>query len=299
MTWERLLSRRLLKHSLDCNGQTRTALLYVPRHMRRRGALPLVLVFHGGSSSAEKIAQVTEFHRIAEREGFYVAYPAGTQGRSGLGWNVGRDNAGNAQDLRFVRELILDLLQRYEIDPSRIYAVGFSIGGSLVYELACLFPDKIAAAAVVSGTMVDADLTPARPLPLLHIHGTHDRRVPFKGGQGPGTKRKAAWLPVQTGVDRWREANRCAGEPVVIRRANEGVTTYRYVGQADVQLWLVEGGRHSWPGGVADRSKKAKAPTQTAPFSASEAIWRFFASSVDARSRLKDGFPVHPLNRGG
>lgn len=268
----------MLTHSIQHEGLTRTALLYVPQHMWRRGALPLVLAFHGGGSSPEKIALNSAMHRIAEREGFVVAYPAGTQSRSGLTWVPGgRESARTTGDVRFVRSLIIDLQRHFEIDPSRIFATGFSLGGSLVYELACLLADRFAAVGVVSGTMTTPYCNPARPVSLIHIHGTKDRRVPLKGGRGPATSRNNEWPPVQDCIDRWRQVNDCTGEPDIVRLASEGVTGYRYFGAADVELWLVEGGYHSWPGG---RRHGTQATGQPAPagFSASERIWRFFAA---------------------
>ena len=277
-TWERLASRRLLTHSIQHDGETRTALLYVPRHVTRPRVLPLVLVFHGGASSPEKIARSSAMHRIAEREGFIVAYPAGTRVRRGLSWSVGgREDARRTGDARFVRNLIHDLKRRYEIDPARIYAAGFSIGGSLVYEVACRLAEQIAAIAVVGGAMTAGVFDPVRPVPLIHIHGTKDRRVPMTGGRGPATPDHNEWLPVQHGIDHWCRINRCSGSATVIRHAVQGVTAYHHSGAADVELWLVEGGYHAWPGGLA-ASESDDPLGLLGNFSASEKIWSFFAA---------------------
>lgn len=246
--------------------------------MRNRGQLPLVLVFHSGASSPEAIAQTSALHRIAERDGFIVAYPAGTKGRSGLTWvPAGKEDARKTGDARFVRELIADLQRHYAIDPARIFAAGFSIGGSLVYELACVLADRIAAVAVVGGSMIAGYCDPVRPVSLIHIHGTKDRRVPFEGGRGPKTSANNQWAPVKDGLDRWRQINRCTGDPLVVRQAAQGVTGYRHLGEADVELWLVEGGGHAWPGGRSTRSAAKGKSTPAGGFSASEKIWRFFA----------------------
>ena len=278
-TWDRLASRRLLTHSVQHEGLTRTALLYVPRHIRPRRGFPLVLVFHGGASSPETIARNSAMHRIAEREGFIVAYPAGTRAKSGLSWSVGgREDARRTGDARFVRRLINDLQRCYEIDPARIFAAGFSVGGSLVYELACRFADRIAAAAVVGGAMTAGVFDPVRPVPLIHIHGTKDRRVPMKGGRGPATSANNEWLPVQHGIDRWCTMNGCTGDPRVVRLGLQGVTAYHHRGAADVELWLVEGGYHSWPGGSTAVSADEDLLGPQGGFSASETIWSFFAA---------------------
>ena len=250
----------------------------MPRHIRPRRGFPLVLVFHGGSSNPEKIARSSAMHRIAEREGFIVCYPAGLRAKSGLSWSVGgREDARKTGDARFVRKLIADLQRRYDVDPARIFAAGFSIGGSLVYELACGLADRIAAAAIVGGAMTAGVFDPKRPVPLIHIHGTKDRRVPVKGGRGPATSVSNEWLPVQSGIDRWREYNRCSKDPDIVRLGIEGVTGYRYAGEADVELWLVEGGYHVWPGGANADSLDGDPAGGAAGFSASQKIWSFFA----------------------
>ena len=258
---------------------TRAALLYVPRHVWRRGGLPLVLVLHGGASSPETIARMSEMHQIAEREGFIVAYPAGTPGKSGLTWHpAGSGTARKTGDTRFIRALIADLRQHHEIDSARIFAAGFSIGGSLVYELSCLLDDQIAAGAVVGGAMTTIYRDPSRPVSLIHIHGTKDRRVPLEGGRGPATRRPSEWLPVRAGIERWCRINQCASEPQVVWLGEQGVTGYRYLGAADVELWLVECGHHVWPGGGDEAPEAERKPLPVGGFSASEKIWSFFAA---------------------
>ena len=86
------------------------------------------------------------------------------------------------------------------------------------------------------------------------------------------------WLPIQQGIDRWRKINDCTGPPRVVRRGLDAVTGYSYSGAADVELWLVEGEYHRWPGSdnvtALDRQSFGKEHV----YSASEAIWGFFAS---------------------
>lgn len=287
-------SRRLLTHAVEHDGQTRPVLLYEPRHLRERGPLPLVLVFHGGASSPEAISRASAMHRVAEREGFLVAYPAGTPGASGLTWTPGGRAAAarGTDDVGFARKLIAEVQRRHAVDPTRVYAVGFSVGGSLVYELACLLADRIAAVAVVGGAMTTMGLRSARPVPLIHIHGTKDRRVPLNGGRGPATRRADEWPPVRDGIDRWRALNGCTAEPTVVRLGMEGVTGYRWSGAADVELWTVEGGRHAWPGSKRDADGAVG-------FSASEKIWSFFAGRRLTRLRFAPSFGMLSRARGG
>ncbi len=247
--------------------------------MQRRGGVPLVIVFHGGASGPDSIAKASAMHRLAEEKGFAVAYPVGTKGHSGLTWRtIGRRGGRLVGDPRFVRRLIVDLQRRYDIDPMRIYLAGFSIGGSLVYQLGALFDEHIAAIAVVGGTMLEPIHTPTRPVPLIHIHGTKDRYVPLEGGRGPSTSASNMWPPVQAGIDWWRAVNGCEDAPT-IDETWPRVKGFLY--GRNVELWVVEGGGHAWPSG---RIVAPAAGVATPGFSASQQIWRFFAAHPRRRT---------------
>ncbi len=215
-------------------------------------------------------------HRIAEREGFIVAYPAGTSGRIGLTWNPGGLGiGGGTDDEGFVRALLTELQRRYRVDPCRVYAAGMSIGGTLVYQLACSLSDRFAAVAVVAGVMTTRHCNPSHPVSVLHIHGTADQRVPLQGGRGRKTARFNDWPPVRDGVERWCEINGCDGPGEVIRLV-DGLVGRRCMGIADVELWLVDGGRHVWPSATAYRGRPEAENAPGAAFSASEKVWNFF-----------------------
>src|SRR5215210_833768 len=159
--------------TLQAGGLTRRYYLYLPSTWHRGQPAPLVLVFHGGGGRAKSIAPHTGFSRLAERDGFIVAYPEGLNGR----WNDGRGYAATHDDVGFVR-VLLDTLQReLGIDPHRIYATGISNGAMFSYRLACDLPGALAAIAPVAGAM-PADLEPGcahtQPVSVLAFQGTAD-----------------------------------------------------------------------------------------------------------------------------
>lgn len=285
---ERLRSRRLRWQAIRHNGLVRRYLTYVPRHIQ--GPLPLVLVFHGGAGQPHAIANITGMHYIGEREGFIVVYPAGMPGRWGLTWNARTQRRTDIDDVGFVHALLDELRRHYTIDPRRVYAAGMSIGGSLVYQLACSMSDRFAAVAVVAGAMTAETCNPVHPVSLLHIHGTADQRVPLQGGRGRRTGAGNNWPAILPGIERWCEINRCS-KPGQVIRLIEGLVGRRYTGAADVELWLVEGGRHAWPGGASGwswswnwRFWRRRKPTVTG-FSASEKVWDFFAAHARTEQR--------------
>jgi polyhydroxybutyrate depolymerase len=111
-------------------------------------------------------------------EGFDVAYLDGIQNS----WNAGRCCGFSAthrvDDVGYVRGVIADITARDRaLDADRIFAVGFSNGGMLAWQLAC--DDIVRAAVVVAGALTTSC---GRPVTVLHIHGSNDRTVPLAGG---------------------------------------------------------------------------------------------------------------------
>ena len=85
------------------------------------------------------------------------------------------------------------------------------------------------------------------------------------------------WPSVVEGIDRWCNINRCSKPGQVIRLV-DGLVGHRYTGAAaDVEFWLVEGGRHVWPG-VPVRGWWWWRPAPGTGFCASEKVWDFFVA---------------------
>jgi polyhydroxybutyrate depolymerase len=71
------------------------------------------------------------------------------------------------------------------IDPKRIYAVGYSMGGGMSYKLACDAADIIAAispAAFQLMTESEWPCHPSRPITVISFNGTSDFVIPYTGG---------------------------------------------------------------------------------------------------------------------
>jgi len=118
----------------------RTFRLYVPAKTAE-GALPLILVLHGGGGTGGNMEWLTRqgFNRIADREGAIVAYPDGV----GHSWNDGRPDlqsraaSEKVDDLGYLRELPHEISATLPVDVARVYATGISNGGFMAYRLAC------------------------------------------------------------------------------------------------------------------------------------------------------------------
>jgi polyhydroxybutyrate depolymerase len=232
------------------SGEARKYILYVPRSYDRSHPTPLVISMHGAGGWPAQQMDLSRWNRLAESQRFIVVYPSGVEGGGPTIWRVGRED-GLMKDVRFIAELIDKLEAAYNIDPRRIYATGFSNGGGMAFVLSCTLSDRIAAVGMVGAaqTLPWTWCTDHRPVPMIAFHGTADRFAPYNGGRSPIAPELFPSIPAWTA--NWARRNRCAPNPVETR-VSADVIRREYTSCADgaaVDLFTVQGGGHSWPGG--------------------------------------------------
>jgi polyhydroxybutyrate depolymerase len=280
--------------SIEVDGLRRTYRLVIPQGYDRLRHAPLVLAFHGRLGTGRIMEEMTHFSKLADREGFIVVYPDGV-GRS---WNAGHGTGAAEQrqvdDVGFVSKLIDELASAYRIDRRRIYATGMSNGAIFALRLACELSAKITAVAVVAGTLAPAiakDCHPRRPIPIMLVHGTEDRYVPWEGGVTGGGGRVES---VEATIRLWVTINQCSPNPKVedlggkVRRLTYAPS---HPGGPEVILYRIDGGGHTWPGGSELLPRKMVGETNR-DVDASECIWNFFKKS-ELNEPSMEGQPVH------
>jgi polyhydroxybutyrate depolymerase len=137
------------------------------------------------------------------------------------------------------------------VDQSRVYSMGISNGAMMSGRLACDRPDRFAAVGVVAGTGPAelADLCVGKgPVSIVAFHGTEDPLIDYNGDPTlhPELGRR---LSVDRFADYWTTRNNCTGEPFVDQPTTT-ISRRSWTGErADVVLYRVDGGGHTWPGG--------------------------------------------------
>ena len=271
-----------IERTLRVGTRERSYEIDVPARRERAQPLPVVIVFHGGGGSGDSVRRQSRMSARGEAEGFVAVYPQGSGGIAGKlkTWNAGTCCGYAMQqridEIAFVAALLDDLSASVAIDRARVYATGISNGGMMAYEVACALADRIAAIAVVAGEMTALDrCRPSRPVPVLVIHGSDDRNLPVDGGIGAKAFAVHDVRSVAAAIDFWRRRDGCSDNT---RSQVEGPvrrTSYSSCsGGSEVELVMIEGGGHSWPGG--DRLARFLDPPATAVDATAE-IWRFFA----------------------
>ena len=250
-------SGRTKKGIIEVNGERRYYRLYLPNghDKERSGEIPLVINLHGFSYGAAKHQAFCRMDRVADAKGFGVLYPQAR--RPDLLWGLDSDHA-------YIEALIDMVLGRHRFDTERIYATGFSAGGSMVHYMGSTMSDTLAGIATVSG---NAPLNnpiwprlpePDFPLPVMMTFNTRD--VFFRGTEDT--------------LDLWKEWNGCT-ENRTWRKLNDDVLIEGYENCANGTRVLLytyakedpDHGTHFWPW-----SRHGLEPARE--------MWRFFSNQT-------------------
>jgi hypothetical protein len=132
----------------------------VTRGAKPEAGYPLYIALHGGGGAPARLndsqwRHMGVYYRDSVKCGVYVA----ARGVSDT-WNLHfRPESYPCYD-----RLIEDMILFAQIDPNRVYLLGYSAGGDGVYQIACRMPDRWAAASMSAGHH-----NGVRPMNLLHV----------------------------------------------------------------------------------------------------------------------------------
>jgi len=261
----------------------RTYLVHVPPKYDAKKPTPVVLILHGAGTNGLLTVAFCGLNKTSDDAGFMAVYPDGTGVGPFLTWNsFNRPGGKGPDDVAFIGKVLDDLATVVNVDAKRVYATGISNGGMMCYKLADELSDRICAIAAIAGQMTMSKINPKRPVSVMHFHGTDDKIVPFEGPKKGFVFIKS----VEFTIDAWVEANGCPKEPKTVKEPNkvdDGTSVMRKTygpgkDGAEVVLFIIEHGGHTWPGRPAP-SFIGKA---TQNISANDLMWEFFE-----RHRLK------------
>jgi polyhydroxybutyrate depolymerase len=254
------------EHTKTIRVGEREALLHYKPRPGPATERPLVLSFHALASTAAIQEDISGFSSLSDVHDFVVIYPEGAApatrfGPHGHSWNAGgccpSGSRDSTPDVQFVRDLIDYMLSSSSpvpIDSTRIFASGLSNGAFMAHRVGCEVESVSAVGVVAAPLFAEAGgLWPGeafeckkRKLPVLHIHGSDDKIVPFEGSP-------SSWggIPsTRESMRRWAAINGCSAGGAAWEFAS-GVYCENWCGEGEgsnVTLCVVEGGGHSWPG---------------------------------------------------
>ncbi len=298
----------------DCpvpGWQDRPYAVYLPTSVDTNEMTPVVLMFHGGSGNAESGIDTSCpqgdrthpacLHQVAEREGFAVVYPNGTEvpdkpgrrefnaGGGGGEWQCVGGSAceKDVDDIGYVTALLDDLERWLHVDRDAVFGTGLSNGAAFCHRLACELSDRIAAIAPVGGANQHAAVepcSPPEPVAVLHVHGSADPCWTYEESAstclGVSIDKRVGAEP---STNDWAARNGCIVDATTTEEADtddDGIYTVRMAWSActaPVRLLHIEGGGHTYPNGR--QYLPVKLVGATSRDWGSERIWAFFEAN--------------------
>ena len=282
----------LRTHRFEQGDFHRRYMLYTPRGADEfESELPLVLVIHGGAGTDRGMIKLTEqrWHTLADRQGFYVAYPNAAVDKT---WDFGEGKISEqldqrVDDLAYFERVIDHASARARIDQSRVFATGISRGGQASYFLACNLHSRIRAVMPVAMGLPEFMVNECEhgpPVAIAIMNGTADPQVPFDGGEiTVFRKKRGIVLSASETIALWRARNACMDAALAIREIDRPgdetsveVTSWTGCSGAPVTFYKVVNGGHTWPGGRQYLRPRIVGHTSR-DIDASEEAWRFFS----------------------
>ena len=244
-------------HCFEFGGLQREYYLYVPQTLLP--GKPCLMLLHGYGGKAKGYRP--EMLAAAKAHGFAVCVPVGwaEEGKYKPGWNVRYPSQAQmpTDDAAFMLALKDEVCGKFALNPENFFFSGMSNGGDLAYVIALEHPEAFSAIASVAGLefqWMSRELKAHGPVPFMEVHGTADKTSMWdgdpqgEGGWGP-------YLSVPVAVGNIVAACGCEYEKTTVlprkdsRKPSRKVILHQWLGSpsgAEVRLYEVRGGKHSW-----------------------------------------------------
>ena len=239
---------------------SRTYKLFIPSRYQGQ-PLPLVIMLHGCTQSAEDFAAGTRMNFLGEEQNCFVAYPEQPSGANQAKcWNWFRtsDQQRGCGEPSLIAGLTRQIMRDHAIDSKRVYVGGLSAGGAAAAIMGANYADLYAAVGIHSGLACGAanDLASAfmamrqgggtklvaesgSVVPTIVFHGDRDTTVHPDNGDRI-LKQCAKATSRATKVIRGRVADGHAYTRTIVTDRSGGVIS---------EHWNIHGAGHAWSGG--------------------------------------------------
>ena len=288
---------RFIEGTFSNAAGSRTYKLFIPSRSQGQ-PLPLVVMLHGCTQSAEDFAAGTRMNFLANEQNCFVVYPEQPKGANQAKcWNWFRtgDQQRGGGEPSLIAGITRQIMRDHAIDPKRVYVGGLSAGGAAAAIMGATYPDLYAAVGVHSGLVCGAasDLPSAfaamrqgsgseaiaeagSPVPTIVFHGDRDTTV--HPNNGDRILEQSAKATSATKVLRGRVPSGHAYTRTILTDAG---------GRAISEHWCIHGAGHAWSGG----SPAGSYTDPRGPDATREMLRFFLAHSLPDRGPPTGNFP--------
>jgi poly(3-hydroxybutyrate) depolymerase len=177
---------------ITVGNMQRRYILSVPTNYVNTKAYKLVIAYHQRDGNDNQMYANKYYHLqpLSNDTTIFVAPNGQLNGAPCSGTGNGESSCGwpnpNDSDMNFADAVVKAVEESFCIDTNRIFATGWSYGGSMSYATACARPlgatnGYIRAIAVYSGSQLSGQCTPSKPVAYYASHGTSDSVLCYDG----------------------------------------------------------------------------------------------------------------------
>lgn len=115
---------------------------------------PLVVVLHGCGQSAQDVADLTGWNKLADIHDFLLLYPQQrVKNNSGacFNWFKKKDIEKGSGECESIYRMLLYMKKSYSIDNRHVYITGLSAGGAMTTVMLATHPEEFKAGAIFAG----------------------------------------------------------------------------------------------------------------------------------------------------
>ena len=250
---------------------------YVPKNLNQDKKVPLVVVIHGCTQSAEMIANETGWNKLADSLNLIIVYPEQKQINNAakcynyfIGYKAKKDKG----EVASIKQMIDFSVKNFHIDESNIFITGFSSGGAISNAMLNAYPRLFQAGglfAAPSNLFNPNKNSPNEQPKIAIIQGEKDMIVP---------KSNAEKI-----LNQWLKKNGLIGSNYVLKKdyLNNPLLSAKYYFTTDKELKIItlqaEGIRHKLmisPGKSVKKGGKMDFHTKNVNFHSTYWLANFF-----------------------
>lgn len=249
---------QVINDSILIDGHYRSFHFNLPSKKNTNSSL--IFVLHGsGGNGLKAMKGASKLVTLSESENLLVLFPDAYL----KNWNECRKNAPavanieNIDEDAFFSKMIDYCEEKHKINKRRVFAIGTSGGGHMVYKFAMTMPEKFKAITAIVANLPDSTnmdcIEKKVPMPVMIINGTNDLTNPYNGGIS--AKNKGLVRSTNDTFQYWATLGGYKGEPSMEMLPDtdpsDGKTIEKYYykekGKPEVVLLKVINGEHNNP----------------------------------------------------